>query len=274
MKTFLKLIVVLSIFVPFNLTLCSAKSNSDGFRRSFYQTADSLLKTPDDLFAEYAKDLAGYNTEISIPAGFKPVDLRPAKRYFEKSSGSPYYTNEIYSLGLEADNNDAMILLPNLFFDGGNATLRRGREIESEIRAVHNNPDLDINPYVDIYDVRNRSGYANADTVAIYELNAHKADALFSDRYPHCIGIYLRKSHHPAILLKLLLSDEGYANKNDYVNTLFNHINYGRNATPLILIEYQLKDYYTDLGLPSIPDQPYKARPIMDDLPKINYFKK
>ncbi len=252
---------------------CSAMKPFNMFRFSFSQIEDSLLTDPEILFDAYATDLAGYDTEISIPSGFTPRDLRPAKSYTSKLSGSPNFLSQTYPLGLEADNNEAMILFPHLFFDGGNATLRLGNEIEKEIRAVKRDRDLDVNHLVDIYDVRDRSGYANADTVAIYELTTDGTDALFSDRYPHCIGIYLRKSDHPALLLKLLLSDEGYANKNDYVSTLFEHINYGRNFTPLTFIERQLKGYYTDLAFPSTTNCPTKSHPIMDKLPAYNYFK-
>lgn len=148
-----------------------------------------------------------------------------------------------------------MLLFPELFFDFGNETLRRGLEIESEIRATHGDCDLDVNPYVEIYDVRKQKGYANADTVAFYEFDLDSVLSPYVDtsRFKHCVGVYLRAKTHPALMLKIIMNDDGYAKKDDYVRILLDNI--------------ELEGVYTDLGFPSIYQHPYKAQPQMDQLP-------
>lgn len=126
----------------------------------------------------------------------------------------------MYPLGLDADNSEALILLPTLFFDFGNETLRRGMEIEKELRTAYRDCDLDVNDLVEIYDVRKKEGYANADTMAVYEFLTADAKSLYADSYEYCVGLYLRKLSHPALLIKILLTPEGYAHKNDYIRTV------------------------------------------------------
>lgn len=257
----------------FILVFASQVSFAKGFpgfpRMSFSEVEDSLLTSPQKVFEEYCNDLSEYDSKLSMPAGFHPVDMRPVNFFIAHSPCFPSIPQSRYPLALEADNGEAALLFPELFFDFGNETLRRGLEIESEIRTMHGDCDLDVNPYVEIYDVRKQKGYANADTVAFYEFDLDSVLSPYVDtsRFKHCVGVYLRAKRHPALMLKIIMNDEGYAKKDDYIRTLLDNIEFGEGAARLTMIEWQLEGVYTDLGFPSIYRHPYKAQPQMDQLP-------
>lgn len=252
------------ILIPF---FCVSKGFPGMIRMSFSEAEDSTLIAPIDIFTEYANDLNEYDTKISIPDNFEPVDLRASSFYINSSPCFPNTPQSIYPLGLQNLDKSVMMLFPTLYFDMGNETLRRGTEIEKEIRADFKECDLDINPYVSIYNVKGKKDFANADTIAIYEISPKNCSALYADTYPYCVGIYLRKADHPALLLKLLLNNDTYKDKEEYIRLFLDNVKYGKTATRLTMIEQQLKGHYTDLGFPSVPRHPYKAQPIMDEIP-------
>ena len=265
MKKF-RLALVLFMGITSLFVFCA---NAKGFpgmiRMSFSQAEDSTLITPIDVFNEYCSDLKEYDTKITIPDNFEPVDLRDSFFYISSSPCFPNTPQSIYPVGLQNADKSVMMLFPMLYFDMGNETLRRGLEIEKEIRTDFQDCELDINPHVSIYNVKKQKNFANADTVAIYELNPTNCSALYADSYPYCVGVYLRKAEHPGLLLKLLLNKETYRDKEKYIRLLLDNIGYGDSSTRLSMIEQQLKGHYIDLGFPSVRRHPYRAQPKMDE---------
>ena len=265
MKKFRLALVLFMGITSLFIFYANAKGYPGMIRMSFSQAEDSTLITPMDVFNEYCGDLKEYDTKITIPDNFEPVDLRASSFYISSSPCFPNTPQSIYPVGLQNADKSVMMLFPMLCFDLGNETLRRGLEIENEIRTDFQDCELDINPHVSIYNVKKQKNFANADTVAIYELNPTNCSALYADSYPYCVGVYLRKAEHPGLLLKLLLNKETYRDKEKYIRLMLDNIEFGNNSTRLTPIERQLKGYYTDLGYPSVPRHPYKAKPIMDE---------
>lgn len=275
MLFFVKKRLILIGLITTLLSYCAnAKSTTGMIRMSFSQAEDSTLISPIDVFNEYANDLKEYDTDIRIPDNFEPVDLRSESFYISSSPCFPNTPQSTYPLGLQNQDKSVMMLFPMIYFDMGNETLRRGAEIEKEIRADFKDCELDVNSYVSIYNVKGLNNFANAATVAIYEINPKNCSALYADSYPYCIGLYLRKADHPALLLKLLLNKETYEDKDKYIRLFLDNINYGDMATRLTMIEQQLRGIYTDLGFPSVPRHPYKAQPIMDECPILSTIHK
>ncbi|MDE5568476.1 MAG: hypothetical protein K2I89_04200 [Muribaculaceae bacterium] len=258
--------LLLGIIALLLVDYANAKNLHGIFRMSFSEAEDSTLITPMSVFNEYKNDLSDCDTKITIPNDFEPIDLRTSSFYIRSSPCFPDTPQSIYPLGLQNRDKSVMMLFPTLYFDMGNETLRRGAEIEKEIRANFKDCDLDVNPYVAIYNVKGKKNAANADTLAIYELNPKNCSALYSEEFPYCIGIYLRKAEHPGLLLKLLLNKDTYTDKEKYIKLMLDTIKYGDNSTRLTMIEEQLKGHYTDLGFPSVPRHPYKAQPVMDEI--------
>lgn len=265
------------------LTLTCYAIREPKLRMSFYMVEDdSTLIIPERVYKEYSNDLSEYDIELSIPEGFKPISFITAgsklgMRFFEHSDCFPNVPNTFYPLGLESGEQDAMFLYPALYFDFGNQTLRLGNEIETELRAVHKDCELDVNPYVDIFDVRKLKGFANADTVAIYDFrpDSFLSPGIDTARFKHCVGVYLRSKNHPALLLKILLTDEGYINKDEYIGLLLDNVKYGELGGLLSSIENQLTNHYTDLCFPSVLPRYRESskfdsakEPVMDELPE------
>lgn len=266
-----KLVSLLLFIVP--VLSSFAKEPPAMPRMSFSEVADSTLTTPEIVFKVYNKDLNDYDVNITIPEDYHPVDRRNTRFFISRYSCWPS-PQSFYPLALESDDCEAMFLYPTLFFDHGNLTLRKGLEIEAELRAAYEDCELDINPYVDIYDVRNMNGFANADTVAIYEfkLDSIVAPAIDTQRYKHCIGVYLRSKKHPALLLKIALSDKAYPCKDKYIRLLLDNVEFGDINTRLSAIETQLTNIYTDLCFPTIVrwggNSLAALQPVMDELPE------
>lgn len=68
------------------------------------------------------------------------------------------------------------------------------------------------------------------DTVVIYELDLLFNDVPYMDAYRHCIGVYLRKYAHPALLTKIMLTDAAYEHKDKYIGMLLDNISYGNHT--------------------------------------------
>lgn len=65
------IIIFMLVFIPI---FCYGAKKAGWLRMSFSEAEDSLLTTPEGVFTEYSKDLNDYFTDITMPAGFRPVD--------------------------------------------------------------------------------------------------------------------------------------------------------------------------------------------------------
>ena len=91
--------------------------------------------------------------------------------------------------------------------------------------------------------------YANADTAVVYTLEFDYLNPFIN--YRHCVGVYLRKYGHPALLLKIALTDEGLKNKDKYIRQLLDNVRYGDEINPIIELQEQRLGSVRDLDFPS-----------------------
>lgn len=199
----------------------------------------------DSLLHQYIKELNSFDIAVKVPEGFHSIDMR-GHRYINENISSSWPTsgipiNELPAVGLEADNNEAVILLPTCIYPDQNSNdnfkpmaqmVKAGKLIENELRYNRNDLNLDIRPIIEVISDDDMSNYANADTAVIYEIGFKRP---FLDQYSKCIGIYLRKYAHPPMLLKIALTREGIKNKDKYIRLLLDNISYGNKPHPRLI---------------------------------------
>lgn len=189
-----------------------------------------------ELYFEFA---AKQDIDLSTPQGFKETIGIPGTNWglvinpnYKPAYHAPGPIGWPYHVLLESDKHDYAILLP-VIIPGAPITdgplVGLGNIVIDEIQASHNDSDYDISKDVTIISKPDMSQYAMADTVVIYPVNLHEP---FLGKYNNCIGVYLRKYAHPALLCKILLSDKGMANKDDAIKALLNSIRYGEHIRP------------------------------------------
>ncbi|MCM1504590.1 MAG: hypothetical protein NC127_05290 [Muribaculum sp.] len=173
-----------------------------------------------------------FNTEddidFSLPAGFKVFEPEDAVLYINRDTTDYdlYYAGWIYPVMAESESGDCLILYPGSGFDMGGPNLKK--YVENELKAVVVNKDLDTSTLIKVIAMDDMSEYANADTAYVYEFDFVKP---YMDKYTRCIGVCLRKYAHPGLMMKLALTDEGLAQKDEYLRMMLNSVRYG-NKTP------------------------------------------
>ncbi|MCH5216256.1 MAG: hypothetical protein J1F10_04895 [Muribaculaceae bacterium] len=192
--------------------------------------------------------LKNYDTQISKPEGFVEVDMRG--RMLSDYISDEGLTFNDSPIAYESINNDAVILYPYIFSEKIRNFIKASNVIERELRSINNNPTLDVMPLLDIISNADMSQYSNADTVVIYEFNFIKP---FLNEYPRCVGIYLRKYGHPALLFKIAIKSEDDVMKDMYIKNILKTIIYGNDSNPdLIQLENQYSAIH-DIMFPSTP---------------------
>ena len=186
-----------------------------------------------DDFDRYSHELKKADITLTAPESFKSIDLKGRRNITYNIN--PNWTSSI-PFPLIADavlDNDAegvAFIYPQVLFDI-NST-KAGHVIETELRQNKENMDLDIRPMIDIIADKDMSLYANADTAVIYE---YKFKRPYLDTYSTCIGVYLRKYGHPALLMKIALSNSATDEKDKYIRLLLDNIAYGDSPEEYIL---------------------------------------
>lgn len=212
--------------------------------------------TAEQAFDKYITLLGEYRTHISIPDGYAPIKAMHNHVIPYRFSYPDNDVRLFYNLGLKSSTNGVLFLYPIVPFDFGNFTIRQGDEIQRELRSVYKDKLLDVNDLVDIADVKGKEGYANADTIAIYEFDIKTAASPYSDEYSKCIGVYLRSKYHPCLLLKILLSEKEYANKDKYIRLLLENIKYDESSPMLFMLEEDLDRIFSDLKFETKDNNP------------------
>lgn len=197
-------------------------------------------------WTKYCQELADYDVCLSLPEGYSSVDMRGrndiALNINPLSPDRP--ATETARIGLETENGDALLLYPFIFYGNPIGLLRNAHCIGYEIREILKDENADVIPYVTIISEDDMSRYANADTVIVYDLKF--ASPVFG-YYRDGVGVYLRKANHPALNLKIALSQNALKDKKKYIQLLLDNINYGNNPVEE-LVEAEnctkgLKDY-------------------------------
>ena len=229
-------------------------------------------------FDSYSEEIGIVDTYLYQPKNFTSINVWPYSRsmYFRSSSFPPYALESIsdtHPIGLISFDKHAVILYPFVALNDGINTLCNDDIVEKELRSVNRNINLDVKPLVDIIALEDMSQYSNADTVAIYTLDLSPIGIDYMDKYNKCIGVYMRKYGHPALILKIMLDDEGYADKDKYIRTLFDNVRYGDKETILTQSEKDIKGSNFDFspkGKWSYEETPMeylnRTKPLYDEL--------
>lgn len=215
-----------------------------------YATEETRFVYPEQkTMNDYIKKLSRLDVEISVPDSFKIVDMRE-RTDMGKCISPLYHLDETYNVVVESPTSEAFFFFPEIDYESGHQIIRKGSVVEDEIRCNRKDLALDVRPMIEITADKDMSKYANADTVVIYELEFDPING-FLYSFRHCVGVYLRKSGHPAMLLKVVMNDEGYQKKDFYVRQLLDSVRYGdKNVRSLQLQEQRLSACH-DLDYPS-----------------------
>lgn len=208
-------------------------------------------------FEQYVSLLKdNYDVSITKPESFSVIDLRGRDDIGKNNINSNWHgvghdmRHIIARTAIEADNEDAAFIYPrHSYFKAMLPPLRAAKDFEFELRNSRDNMEFDVTPLLTIIAEDDMSQYANADTAVIYEFDFQNK---FLGRYQHCIGIYLQKAAHPALLLKIALNDKGYEKKDDYIRLMLDNIRYGDSPNKLLVYnENAIKGTPSEFNFPT-----------------------
>lgn len=230
------------------------------------------IAAQNDDFGRYSHELKKADVTLTAPESFKSIDLKGRRNITYNinpnwSGAIPFPL--IADAVLDNDEEGVAFIYPQLSFDI-NST-RNGHVIETELRQNNENMELDIRPMISIIAEKDMSAYANADTAVIYE---YKFKQPYLDTYRTCVGVYLRKYGHPALLMKIALSDRAADKKDKYIRQLLDNVAYGDNPEESMLateknnkgsdLSFPTKHrYYTGI-LPEVDDE------TLDEINRVN----
>lgn len=203
--------------------------------------------TPEYRFKEYCRQLGEIDINVTKPTDYTPIRMEANSRrdFFRRF----YHESPIYQIGLQSPDEKAVILFPMVIMNSGVQSLQQGVNIENDLRMFMCDAKLDIRPLIEIISEKDMSRFANADTAVIYSFELKEPYTPYMERYNHCVGVYLRKYGHPAMLLKLVLDDESYKDKDRYMRQMLDNIHYGDKETDLTPYENGIKK--PDLSFPT-----------------------
>lgn len=209
-------------------TFASISQNTKSFDYTKYLKSAGWDNSKQDYsFEKYCSDLKQNDVEMSLPNGFKPFDTTPQSiRNYFKTSSYVEQSFDSYPIGLISNDNEAVMLFPSITLNW-NAMQNYGFVIEQDLRTQHLDHNLDVTPYVKVIEEPDMSKYSNAEKVALYELDLSYLP--FMEKYTKCIGVYIKKRKHPAQLVKIMLTDDSYKNKDKYISMVFDNIHYGND---------------------------------------------
>lgn len=101
--------------------------------------------------------------------------------------------------------------------------------------AIHGSSNLhtgepllaDWSRYVSIQDGEQARTAFNADSV--YVVDFPNVSASSAKGYTHCIGLYLCKAQYMSVMVKCLLTDEGYQRRDQYIRQMQQAVKYGNS---------------------------------------------
>ena len=189
-----------------------------------------------DSMESYIRNAKNEDIEIDIPTSSNIMLLsNDNKHLIINEDYKPLYhapgIGWLYSVMVESKQPGCAMLYPFIMLADASegSPVGLGNIVIDEIQASHNDSDYDITRDLTIIAEGDMTEYAMADTVAIYPL---KLQEPFLGKYNNCVGVYLRKYAHPALVCKILLTDEGIAYKDDAIKELLGSIRYGDKVTP------------------------------------------
>ncbi|MDE5553889.1 MAG: energy transducer TonB [Muribaculaceae bacterium] len=214
---------------------------------TFLLASQSIVAQSDD-FDSYSHELRKADVTLTAPKSFKSIDLKGRRNITYNIN--PNWSDAIpvpLIAGAVLDNDDEGVafIYPQVLFD--NKSTKNAHVIETELRQNNDDMELDIRPIINIIAGEDMSEYANADTAVIYE---YQFKVPYLDTYRTCVGVYLRKYGHPALLMKIALSNKAADKKDKYLRLLLDNVAYGDNPEESMLAA-EKNSNGTDLQFPT-----------------------
>ncbi len=199
--------MIKKITIIYSLLLCiCSTSNAQSewmIDRCHFVSCDITMSPPDG----FNVDTTSTAYTASINPDFYPSDAIPGSKI-----------GSFYMLAFVSNDEDCLLLYPT------NLGLSLSGMPDAELKACAGNENIDTKDQILVVAQNDMSAYCNADTSYIYRM---KLPTPYLGKYPNCVGICLRKYAHPAMLMKIMLTDEGLASEDKYLKTLLSSISYG-----------------------------------------------
>lgn len=183
-------------------------------------------------FDKYHDYLQKEDVTVTVPDGYSEINMDAQSRdqFFTSFGPEPYYHYR-GAVGLQSPDKHAVFVYPALMSGADDVTeLGWLPEIALELTDIYGRNEDNFRSNIEIISGKDLKAYANADTVAIYHIDFKVTGINFMDKYNHCVSVGLRKAGHPGLLLRIMLDDEGYKEKDKYLRRLLDSISYGDNA--------------------------------------------
>ena len=247
----LLLAIVFAVAIPYPNIVFSQEMTDDKYQPKITLWQKKINNAdPEIVFRQYAIDLSEFDINVTKPDDYRSLEMNAMSRSsFFNSIG---HHNLTYQIGLQSPDEKAVFLYPLVMLNFGVQTLQQGYNIADELRWYNCDENLDVSSMINVIAEKDMSQYAYADTAVIYEFKLDSPYMAYMNRYNHCIGVYLRKYGHPAMLLKLLLDDEGYIDKDKFLSQMLNNIHFGNKKTELEKFESKIEHSDLDFSYKGI----------------------
>lgn len=218
-------------------------------------------KDTDKAYNDYVELLRQHDVFITLPQNYTPVNIRGISDVKSSiGSGRESISIDCMPTDIEAivedDSCRVAICYPQIriIFPGESEphytwSVHGSRGIESDLRMIYNNMNLDVRDKVNIIAEEDMTRYANADTVAFYEFNMPGHN--FMDNYTKGIGIYLRKKNHPSLLLRVMYNQNSVRDKDRFIREALDNIRYGDNPSEYFVDFEKKSSGQSDFSFPT-----------------------
>lgn len=231
----------LALLAAASLSLAAKESFAEF--QSYLKELDVTLNTPRN-----SKELIIDNIKYSTPV-IMGGEARRGAYFIPVNNGIEFHMQTMPSrYAFASKDGEAAYLIPWTFLNKDEIVVKQGRYVEREIRAGAGNTKLNVTPLITVLTGEEAAKYSNADTVVLYNIQLRKQAM---GKYDRCVGIYLRKYGHPAMLLKVLLTNTAYKNKDKYINNLIKAVRYGDSPSAEMLTQELRAATTQDLKFPT-----------------------
>ena len=172
-------------------------------------STDIFLSCPEG-FSKYGKD----NT-LEYVLNINP-DYMPMDALYEDQR-----LVDIPSVLLMSDDGECM-----LFYCGMDTRnpLVSADGIKYEIGVALGNEESDVNDSITVVAGNGMPAYANADTAYIYKMDLPMP---YLGKYAHTLNVNLRKYAHPALRVRIFMTDKSLSKADEYLKKLLANVRYG-----------------------------------------------
>lgn len=204
-----------------------------------YEMIEIMLKTPlDEVFAKsenpdefvqpYTEYLRQRDIFFSQPKGFtlsdtvyhRPYRFIPNNKHVSKfytTNGVSCYTPPFYSI-----DGNALLIFPIMV-----NTVSSDFLVEDEFMAAFDDNNVDCTDKIVCIEDEGIKLRSNIDRIYRYEYDFIPEQNL---NYKHCVGLVMRKKNHVSFPIKLLMTDEGLKNKDNYIQVALDCVKYGDSS--------------------------------------------